>query len=115
MNRYILDAEDSIRVLPPQDGENAAIEVFCGRTMIFFDVSQLESACLAHGVEGGDALRFVGADTLLGAKHEVYVPLTRPDASVLREGLRQYAPQEIWKDELQYVKEACDHKGPRHA
>ena len=37
MNRYILIPEDTIRVLPPEDGVEAAVEVFCSRTVIFFD------------------------------------------------------------------------------
>ena len=40
MNRYILIPEDTIRVLPPEDGVEAAVEVFCSRTVIFFDISQ---------------------------------------------------------------------------
>ena len=35
MNRYILIPEDTIRVLPPEDGAEAAVEVFCSRTVIF--------------------------------------------------------------------------------
>ena len=35
MNRYILIPEDTIRVLPPEDGVEAAVEVFCSRTVIF--------------------------------------------------------------------------------
>ena len=37
MNRYILIPEDTIRVLSPEDGVEAAVEVFCSRTVIFFD------------------------------------------------------------------------------
>ena len=32
MNRYILIPEDTIRVLPPEDGVEAAVEGFCSRT-----------------------------------------------------------------------------------
>ena len=35
MNRYILIPEDTIRVLPPEDGVEAAVEVFCSRTAFF--------------------------------------------------------------------------------
>lgn len=88
MNRYILDPEDAIHVLPPQAGESAQIEIVCGRTMIFFDIAALESVCTAHGLCGGDAVRFVGADALLGAKHEVYVPSSRPERAPLCEALK---------------------------
>ena len=50
MNRYILIPEDSIRVLPPEDGAEAAIEIFCSRTVIYFDVSQVQDVCLMHNV-----------------------------------------------------------------
>ena len=50
MNRYILIPEDTIRVLPPEDGVEAAVEVFCSRTVIFFDISQIQDVCLMHNV-----------------------------------------------------------------
>ena len=37
MNRYILIPEDTIRVLPPEDGVEAAVEVFCSRKMCIRD------------------------------------------------------------------------------
>ena len=46
MNRYILIPEDTIRVLPPEDGVEAAVEVFCSRTVIFFDISQIQDVRL---------------------------------------------------------------------
>ena len=39
MNRYILIPEDTVRVLPPEDGAEAAIEIFCSRTVIYFEIS----------------------------------------------------------------------------
>lgn len=112
MNRYILDPGDAIRILPPQAGESAQIEIVCGRTMIFFDIAALESVCTAHGLCGGDAVRFVGADALLGAKHEVYVPSSRPEHAPLCEALKKYAPPAVFAPEMDYVRETCDHKGP---
>ena len=66
MNRYILIPEDTIRVLPPEDGVEAAVEVFCSRTVIFFDISQIQDVCLMHNVLSNrrrvDALCFTAAD-----------------------------------------------------
>ena len=31
MNRYVLIPEDTLRILPPEDGAGAAIEIFCSR------------------------------------------------------------------------------------
>ena len=50
MNRYILIPEDAIRVLPPEDGSGAAIEIFCSRTVIYFEIAQLREVCLLHHV-----------------------------------------------------------------
>ena len=70
MNRYILIPEDTIRVLPPEDGVEAAVEVFCSRTVIFFDISQIQDVCLMHNVLSNrrrvDALCFTAADRLSG-------------------------------------------------
>ena len=37
MNRYVLIPEDTLRILPPEDGAGAAIEIFCSRTVIYFE------------------------------------------------------------------------------
>ena len=50
MNRYILIPEDTIRVLPPEDGVEAAIEIFCSRTVIYFEIAQILDVCLMHNV-----------------------------------------------------------------
>lgn len=113
MNRYILDPDDAIRLLPPQAEESAQIEIVCGRTMIYFDAAALESICTAHGLDGADALRFVGTDALLGAKHEVYVPSARPDYAAFRAALQEYAPPSLFTADMDYVRAQCDHKGPR--
>lgn len=114
MNRYILEPEDSIRLLPPGNGDGGAVEVFCGRTMIFFELSRLEPLCLAHGVQGGDAMRMVGTDALLGTKHELYIPADRADCAELLRALRRIAPELLSETEMTYVKETCDHTGKRH-
>ena len=115
MNRYILDPEDTIRVLPPLADESAQIEIVCGRTMIYFDIASLESVCTAHGLNGRDALRFIGTDALLGAKHEVYVPAARPDYAALRNALAECVPPELFGADMDYVRLQCDHKGPHRA
>lgn len=114
MNRYILDAEDSIRLLPPENGEGGAVEVFCGRTIMFFELDAVEPLCLAHGVNGGDAMRLVGTDALLGTKQELYIPTDRADCEELLRALRCAAPRLLTDAEMTYVKESCDHKGPKH-
>ena len=72
MNRYILIPEDTIRVLPPEDGAEAAVEIFCSRTVIYFEIAQVRDVCLMHNVltkrGRADALCFTAADRLLERK-----------------------------------------------
>ena len=119
MNRYILIPEDAIRVLPPEDGSGAAIEVFCSRTVIYFEIAELESVCLMHRVRAGgqltDALCFTAADRLLEQKQMVLVPTDRPDYAAFLRQLRTYAPDTLdFTAEADYVPESCDHNGHHH-
>ena len=49
MNRYILAPDDRIRCFLPETGGSAVIEVFCGRSVIYFAAAQFESAQTVHG------------------------------------------------------------------
>lgn len=119
MNRYILTGEDTLRFLPPRDGEDAMLELTCGRTMIFFALPQIESGCLVRGTvtENGVccALRLIAQDALLGERHELYIPSDRADYAAFVSALRAYAPTLIAAESADFVPEACDHSGKRHA
>lgn len=99
MNRYILIPEDTIRVLPPEDGVEAAIEIFCSRTVIYFEIAQILDVCLMHNVltkcGRADALCFTAADRLLGREQMVLVPTDRADYAAFLAGLRTYAPKTL--------------------
>ena len=92
MNRYILIPEDTIRVLPPEDGAEAAIEIFCSRTVIYFEIAQILDVCLMHNVltkcGRADALCFTAADRLLGREQMVLVPTDRADYAAFLAGRR---------------------------
>ena len=118
MNRYILQPEDEIGVLPPGE-EEAVIRVFCERTMVFFAVSQLESVTRQENVRTGSGpqtcLCLTGPDALLGERHEVFVPVSRGDYPAFERALRACAPAGLdFGAEAAFVPEACDHKGRRH-
>ena len=119
MNRYILQPEDSVELLPPEDGAGAAIRVFCERTMIFFDVSALESVCVLKNsrVSGGadDFYCFRGPDALLAERHEVLLPVSRPDAAAFWDALRRAVPELDCDAEEPFAPETCDHTGRRHS
>ena len=99
MNRYILIPEDTIRVLPPEDGAEAAIEIFCSRTVIYFEIAQVRDVCLMHNVltkcGRADALCFTAADRLLEREQMVLVPTDRADFAAFLVGLRTHAPKTL--------------------
>ena len=103
MNRYILIPEDTIRVLPPEDGVEAAVEVFC----------------LMHNVLSNrrrvDALCFTAADRLLEREQMVLVPTDRTDYAAFLTDFRTYAPETLdFSKEEDYIPESCDHNGHHH-
>ena len=119
MNRYILIPEDTIRVLPPEDGVEAAIEIFCSRTVIYFEIAQIQDVCLMHNVLTNrgrvDALCFTAADRLLECEQMVLVPTDRTDYTAFLEALRAYAPESLdFSKEADYIPESCDHNGHHH-
>lgn len=119
MNRYVLLPEDGVKVLPPQEDAEAALEIFCSRTMIFFALSEVEAVCLMHGVPDGresiDALCLTATDRLLARKQMVLIPVDHPGYAQVLEELRRYAPQTLdFTKEAQYIPETCDHNGHHH-
>ena len=119
MNRYILIPEDTVRVLPPEDGVEAAIEIFCSRTVIYFEIPQIRDVCLMHNVLTNrgrvDALCFTAADRLLECEQMVLVPTDRADYTAFLEALRAYAPESLdFSKEADYIPESCDHNGHHH-
>ena len=119
MSRCILIPEDTVRVLPPEDGADAAIEIFCSRTVIYFEIPQIRDVCLMHNVLTNhgrvDALCFTAADRLLERGQMVLVPTDRADYMAFLEALRAYAPESLdFSKEADYIPESCDHNGHHH-
>ena len=116
MNRYILIPEDTLRILPPEDGAGAAIEIFCSRTVIYFEVDEIEAVCLLHRVRADrelvDALCFTAADRLLEQPQKVLIPTNRPDYAAFLVDLRHYAPPTLdFSKEADDIAPSCDHNG----
>ena len=116
MNRYILIPEDTVRVLPPEDGADAAIEIFCSRTVIYFEIPQIRDVCLMHNVLTNhgrvDALCFPAADRLLEQPQKVLIPTNRPDYAAFLADLRHYAPPTLdFSKEADDIAPRCDHNG----
>ena len=89
MNRYVLIPEDTLRILPPEDGAGAAIEIFCSRTVIYFEIAQLREVCLLHHVRADrelvDALCFTAADRLSSRRRcssRRIARITRPSSQI---------------------------------
>lgn len=116
MNRYVLIPEDTLRILPPEDGAGAAIEIFCSRTVIYFEIAQLREVCLLHHVRADrelvDALCFTAADRLLKQPQKVLIPTNRPDYAAFLADLRHYAPPTLdFSKEVDDIAPSCDHNG----
>ena len=116
MNRYVLIPEDTLRILPPEDGAGAAIEIFCSRTVIYFEIAQLREVCLLHHVRADrelvDALCFTAADRLLEQPQKVLIPTNRPDYAAFLADLRHYAPPTLdFSKEADDIAPSCDHNG----
>ena len=116
MNRYILIPEDTIRILPPDDDAGAAVEIFCSRTVIYFELSDIRSVCLMHHVLADrvfvDALCFTAPDRLLAQEQMVLIPANRPDYDAFLSDFKQYLPKTLdLSREEHYIPESCDHNG----
>lgn len=119
MRRYILDAEDTICVLPPQDDAGPVIELFSQQRMMFFAVSAVGSVCMMKNTrvdrEVCDALCFTAADELLGRVYEIFVPINRADFAKFLEDFKRYAPERLdFTREGVFVPDSCDQTGRHH-
>ena len=90
MNRYVLIPEDTLRILPPEDGAGAAIEIFCSRTVIYFEIAQLREVCLLHHVRADrelvDALCLTAAHRCWSSRRRCssrrIARITRPSSQI---------------------------------
>ncbi|MBQ1263792.1 MAG: hypothetical protein IIY04_00035 [Oscillospiraceae bacterium] len=119
MRRYILDTEDEICVLPPQDDDGAVIELFSQQRMMFFAVSAVGSGCMMKNtiVDRAvcDALCFTAADQLLGRVYEIFVPTNRADFAKFLEDFKRYAPERLdFSREGIFAPNSCDQTGTHH-
>ena len=84
MKRYMLLPEDSIELLRAQDEAEAAVCVFCERTMILFPCSKIEAVSIQRRVTEDrlhpvDCLELLARDTLFDAQQAGRIPVTRQD------------------------------------
>lgn len=117
MKQYLLLPEDSISVLPEEDGAETAISVFCERTMIVFPRSGIERVRLLKNVtedrlHAVDCLELTARDALFDARQVILVPVTRPDFACFYDALQKACPALL--DGIQekvYEKQTCDQTG----
>ena len=84
MKQYMLLPEDSIELLRAQDEAEAAVCVFCERTMILFPCSKIEAVSIQRSVTEDrlhpvNCLELLARDTLFDAQQAVLIPVTRQD------------------------------------
>ena len=117
MKRYLLLPEDTIEVLP-EDGEaEAAVSVFCERTLIVFPCSGIASVSMqTHVTENRlqslTCLQLTARDALFGVEQQILMPVTRPDYPAFAQALEAVRPElfaAMTKEE--YVRETCDQTG----
>ena len=117
MKRYMLLPEDSIELLRAQDEAEAAVCVFCERTMILFPCSKIEAVSLQRRVTEDrlhpvDCLELLARDTLFDAQQAVLIPVTRQDYPVFLQALEAQCPALFENlSAVTYRKETCDQTG----
>lgn len=117
MKRYMLLPEDSIELLRAQDEAEAAVCVFCERTMILFPCSKIEAVSLQRRVTEDrlhpvDCLELLVRDTLFDAQQAVLIPVTRQDYPDFLQALEAQCPALFENlSAATYRKETCDQTG----
>ena len=117
MKRYMLLPEDSIELLRAQDEAEAAVCVFCERTMILFPCSKIEAVSLQRRVTEDrlhpvDCLELLARDTLFDAQQAVLIPVTRQDYPDFLQALEAQCPALFENlSAATYRKETCDQTG----
>lgn len=119
MNRYILDPRDHIRLVPPDKDGPGSVVLMCERTMIWFELEQMERGAYLEDVPAADGpcrgLCFVCDDALMGQKQEVCVPESHADYPQFAADMEQYLPRKVTLEEGgSYVKDSCDQTGSHH-
>lgn len=124
MKQYLLLPEDSICVLPEEDGAQTAVSVFCERTLIVFPCSGIERVRMLKNVTEDrlhtvDCLELTARDALFDVRQVILVPVTRPDFASLYDALQKACPTLFGEiQEATYEKQTCDQTGShlhRHA
>ena len=117
MKQYMLLPEDSIELLRAQDEAEAAVCVFCERTMILFPCSKIEAVSLQRRVTEDrlhpvDCLEILARDTLFDAQQAVLIPVTRQDYPDFLQALEAQCPALFENlSAATYRKETCDQTG----
>ena len=113
MKRFFLSDEDSLIVLPPENGAGAALEILSGRTMMVFEFAAIESVerqkNVRMDVRSFDALLLVAADALFGEKQRLLIPENHRDYPALLQALKAYAPMLPLDAESEFQLEHCEH------
>ena len=114
MKHDLMLPQDTIRVLPPEDGQEACVELFCERVAIYFPVETL-TVTRFTGVlvdrAREDALGLCGPDALFGMDYLVLLPQSHPEFAAFDAAIRPYVPEIKTKA---YSPLTCDQNGHHH-
>ena len=114
MQRYILEADDTLRLLRGENGEAEMIELWSGTRMLFFALSSVENVRLCRltpvGADRQDALSFTADDPLLGRRFALFVPKSHKDYGGFSKELTQ-ALRLTDLPEEEFVPHTCNQSG----
>ena len=101
MKHYLMLPQDTIRVLTPEDGQEARGETLTVRHFTGVLVDKARE----------DALGLCGPDALFGTEYLVLLPQSHPEFETFDETIRRYVPEIETKP---YRPLTCDQNGHHH-
>ena len=116
MKHYLMLPQDTIRVLLPEDGQEACVELFCERVRAMEEEGTVSYWSILFNAENfsdmlEDALGLCGPDALFGTEYLVLLPQSHPGFETFDETIRRYVPEIETKP---YRPLTCDQNGHHH-
>lgn len=112
MRQYILDPDDTIRLVYADGGTAELIELYGEGRMLFFTLDSVREVKTVRDLRGEDALCFSAEDPLLGKQLTLFVPKSHADHDAFRGELLKNLHLSALSEEA-YMPPSCDQNG-RH-
>ena len=112
MRQYILDADDTIRLVYADNGTAELIELYGEGRLLLFALASVRGVKAVRDLHGEDALCFSAEDPLLGKQLVLFVPKRHADHDAFRAELLKNLHLSALPAEA-YLPPSCDQTG-RH-